>query len=218
MEAETVYSADPLSVALRWEAEGAKRLHVVDLDGAVQGRAANRDLIRRILEAVRIPIQVGGGIRRMDILSEYIDAGAFGVVLGTSVVMDRSFAEEACRRYPGRLLAGVDLREGKVAVQGWTAAVERPWQGLLAEVASLGFAAVILTDIRKDGMLQGPNISLLEQVVAETPLPVIASGGVGSREDIGRLAQIPELLGTIVGKALYSGDLTLQDALSAAGG
>ncbi|HET6369565.1 MAG TPA: 1-(5-phosphoribosyl)-5-[(5-phosphoribosylamino)methylideneamino]imidazole-4-carboxamide isomerase [Nitrospiria bacterium] len=216
MAQETVYSEDPASVALRWEKEGAQRLHLVDLDGAVQGVPSNLGAIESILSRVKVPVQVGGGIRELKTIENYFSAGAAGIILGTSVVMDRSLAESACRVYPGKMIAGIDVREGKVAVRGWTTLVEEPLSDLLQRVGDLGFSAVILTDIGKDGMLQGPNLSFFQEIVPVSPLPVIASGGVTTLEDVRRLSRIAGLHGAIVGKALYAGTLALQEALKTA--
>jgi phosphoribosylformimino-5-aminoimidazole carboxamide ribotide isomerase len=218
MAEETVYSEDPSSVALRWEKEGAERLHLVDLDGAIRGIPANFVPIEAILARVKMPIQVGGGIRDLKTIDAYFSAGAAGIILGTSVVLDRSFAEAACRAYPGKMIAGIDARGGKAAVRGWTTLVEEPLFDLLRRVGDLGFSSVVLTDIGKDGMLQGPNLPFFQEIVPASPIPVIASGGVTTVEDVRRLSRIPGLHGAIVGKALYAGTLSLQEALKAAKG
>jgi phosphoribosylformimino-5-aminoimidazole carboxamide ribotide isomerase len=211
---ETVYGEDPLEIALRWEREGAGRLHVVDLDGAVEGKSVNAPSIRRILSGVTIPVQVGGGIRSMESVEGYFEAGACGIILGTSVVLDRSFADEACRKFPGKMIGGIDTREGRIAVRGWTALVEEPLEGVLKKMAEVGFASVVLTDIGRDGMLQGPNLSFYREIAPKSPLPVIASGGVTRLEDLRGLAGIPKIHGVIVGKALYAGTLSLPEAMA----
>ena len=213
MDQATVYAQDPVSAAHRWVEEGASRIHLVDLDGAVAGAPGNLAAIKSILSRVKVPAQVGGGIRKMETLKEYIEAGAAAVVLGTSVILDRSFAEEACDAYPGKIIAGIDVREGKVAIRGWTALLEEPLFALVERVGELGFSAVVLTDIGRDGMLEGPNLDLLQDILPKSPVPVIASGGVTSLEDVRRLSEMQGLFGAIVGKALYAGTLSLREAL-----
>ena len=218
MDQETIYAQDPVSAALRWIEEGASRLHLVDLDGAVSGVPTNLAPVKAILSRAKVAVQVGGGVRNMETLKAYMDAGATAVVLGTSVLLDRSFVEEACGAYPGRIIAGIDVRGGKVAIRGWTALVEEPLFGLLEKMGELGFSAVVLTDIGRDGMLQGPNLELLRDILPKSPVPLIASGGVSSLEDVRRLSQIRGLFGAIVGKALYAGTLSLREAIDLLGG
>jgi len=214
MDQETVYGDDPVSMALRWVEEGAKRLHIVDLDGALTGSASNVEIIERILSQVKIPAQVGGGIRERATLDRYAEAGASGMILGTAVLLNRPFVEEACKAYPGKMIAGVDVRDGKVAVRGWTDLVEEPLGSLLRNVGDLGFSSVVVTDIGRDGMLQGPNLELLRELRAISPLPLIASGGVTTLEDIRQLSRISGLFGAIIGKALYAGMLSFSQALA----
>ncbi|MGH7256409.1 MAG: 1-(5-phosphoribosyl)-5-[(5-phosphoribosylamino)methylideneamino]imidazole-4-carboxamide isomerase [Nitrospirales bacterium] len=216
-QAETVYSEDPVTTARQWEQRGARRLHVVDLNGAVDGQPRNLPQIRAIVQAVGIPVQVGGGIRTRDTLRGYCDLGAVRVVLGTVALTDRAFLETACRKYPGRILLGLDARDGRVAVKGWRNLSETTAVDLLHALASLPLAGVIYTDIARDGMLAGPNLVALADIVASSPFPVIASGGITRLEDLQRIRALGSRVeGAIVGKALYDGQLDLAAAIAAA--
>ena len=216
MQEETVYAKDPADVARRWQDEGAQLLHVVDLDGAVEGSPRNRKAIEAILKAVSIPVQVGGGIRTMKTVSAYLSSGAERVVLGTAVVHDRAMLEKACGRFPGRVLVGVDVQGGKVAVKGWTEVADRDAADFVGCLAGLAVYAVIYTDIARDGMLEGPNLEGLRRMAATCPVPVIASGGITRTEDLRQLHVLgPKVIGAIVGKALYEGVLDLRSAMAA---
>ncbi|MHC4915276.1 MAG: 1-(5-phosphoribosyl)-5-[(5-phosphoribosylamino)methylideneamino]imidazole-4-carboxamide isomerase [Planctomycetota bacterium] len=212
---ETVYEADPLEAALRWQAAGARRLHVVDLDGAFGGEPVNFDAVARIMDAVDMCVEVGGGIRDAELAGRYLDAGAGWVIFGTRAAEDPSAFAAAAERFPGQVILGLDCRDGKVRTSGWTSQVEKTAAGLLGELSGAPLAAVIFTDTRRDGMLEGPNFDSLEEVAAESPWPVIASGGVTTLEQVKRLAGM-KLAGAIVGQALYKGRLDLAEALRAA--
>jgi phosphoribosylformimino-5-aminoimidazole carboxamide ribotide isomerase len=217
LQAETVYSEDPPAMALQWEKMGAKLLHLVDLNGAVEGQPKNGAGIEAIAKSVSIPVQVGGGIRDLDTVRRYLDGGVSRVVLGTAVLNDRSLLDKACSRYPKRILAGIDARNGKVAVRGWTSQSDTLAADLLKSLGDYALGAVIYTDISRDGMLGGPNIAALRDVVERSLVPVIASGGVTSLEDIRAIRSLgPRVEGAIVGKALYDGKLDLAAALLAA--
>ena len=210
MQEETVYSQDPAEVARRWEDEGAQLLHVVDLNGAVEGTPRNRKAIEAILNAVSIPVQVGGGIRTMETV------GVERVVLGTAVVRDREVLEEACSRFPGRVLVGVDAQGGKVAVKGWTEVADQDAADFVGRLMGLAVYAVVYTDIARDGMLEGPNLEGLRRIAAACPAPLIASGGITRTEDLRQLRALgPKVIGAIVGKALYEGVLDLRSAMAA---
>ena len=216
MQEETVYSQDPAEVARRWEDEGAQLLHVVDLNGAVEGTPRNRKAIETILKAVSIPVQVGGGIRTMETVSAYLSSGVERVVLGTAVVRDREVLEEACSRFPGRVLVGVDAQGGKVAVKGWTEVADQDAADFVGRLMGLAVYAVIYTDIARDGMLEGPNLEGLRRMAAACPVPLIASGGITRTEDLRQLRALgPKVIGAIVGKALYEGVLDLRSAMAA---
>jgi phosphoribosylformimino-5-aminoimidazole carboxamide ribotide isomerase len=217
MEDETVYSTDPAEVARRWESDGASLLHVVDLDGAVQGAPRNRNAVISILKAVTIPVQVGGGIRDLAIMEGYLSAGAARVVVGTAVYGDSGLLEQACRRFPGRLIVGVDAKGGKLAARGWTDVLDQDAADFVSRLKGYSLHAVIYTDIARDGMLTGPNLEGLSRIVEVCPVPLIASGGISSLEDIRRVRSLgSKIIGMIVGKALYEGLIDLRAAMAAA--
>jgi phosphoribosylformimino-5-aminoimidazole carboxamide ribotide isomerase len=219
MRQETIYSEDPAAVALQWEQLGAPLLHVVDLNGAIEGRPANLAQIEAILNAVSVPIQVGGGVRTLDTVRTYLGCGAKRVVMGTAVLQDRSVLEGACELFPERILVGIDAKNGKVAVKGWTAVSDTSARDLVKTLAGLNLAGVIYTDISRDGMLEGPDLSSLKAFVKDSPVPVIASGGITRIEDIRAIQALdPRIEGVIVGKALYDGKLDLKAALAAVAG
>lgn len=214
----TVYGDDPVEVALGWEAAGAGWLHVVDLDGATAGEPRNAPAVRRILGAVRVPVQVSGGVRSVAAAETWLDAGARRVVAGTRA-LDPAFLAEAVPRLGDALVAAVDAREGRVRVSGWTRASDLSPVEAARRLAEAGVARLLFTDIGRDGTLAGPNVTATAEVLEAAGVPVIASGGVGSEEDVRALAALAPrgLEGVVVGKALYSGALTLDRALAAAG-
>lgn len=216
MAAETVYSTDIPSMARRWEEAGAGVIHLVDLNGAVEGEPKNLADIEAVRQAVRVEVQVGGGIRNLSTVRRYLDAGISRVVLGTAALTDRTFLDEACREYPRRILLGLDARDGKVAVKGWTSVSETAATDLLKELAGYPIGAVIYTDIARDGMLSGPNLVALKEIVAYSPFPVIASGGISRIDDLKAVRSVgPQVVGTIVGKALYDGKIDYRAAIAA---
>ncbi len=218
MAAETVYSEDVPSVARKWQQAGASVIHVVDLNGAVDGEPRNLPQIEAVMKTVSVKIQVGGGIRNMDSVRRYLQAGVSRVVLGTAALTDRAFLKQACKEFPRRILIGLDARDGKVAVKGWTAVSETKAIDLLKELSGYEIGAVIYTDISRDGMLSGPNLPALKEVVAFSSFPVIASGGITRVEDLRAVQAIgPRIEGAIVGKALYDGKLDLAAAVRALG-
>ncbi len=216
MSEETVYSEDPAAMALRWEGLGARLLHVVDLNGAIEGQPRNLPQIEAILKAVSIPIQVGGGIRRLETVRMYFSRGVKRVVMGTAVLEDRTVLEQACKEFPGRILIGIDAKNGLVAVKGWTSVSNTTVRELVETLKGLPLAGVIYTDIARDGMLEGPNLSSLKVIVDTSPVPVIASGGITRIEDIRAIKALgARIEGAIVGKALYDGKLDLKQAIAA---
>lgn len=213
LAAETVYSDDPAAMAKSWEDQGASWLHVVDLNGAVDGRPVNLAAIESIRRAVTMKLQVGGGIRTIETVRQFLNAGVSRVVLGTAALTDRAFLEAACREFPARIVVGVDARNGKVAVKGWTAVSDVSATALVEGFAGLHLAAVVYTDIARDGMLSGPNMEALREILAHAPCPVIASGGVTRVEDLVAIKSLGSRVeGAIVGKALYDGKLRYADA------
>ena len=215
MDAESVYSDDPVKMAEHWVSLGAERLHVVDLNGAVDGHPVHRDLIGRIIHAVPVPVEVGGGIRELSAAEDYLALGAAWVILGTKALRTPSFVEKACRRFPGKVILGIDARGGSVAVQGWKEEVSVDAIELAGRFKKAGLAAIIFTDIEKDGMGTGVNLERTRALAKAATIPVIASGGVSDLEDIGRLRDLePDgVVGVVTGRALYTGQLDLVSAI-----
>jgi len=211
-ERETVFSGDPASMALRWESEGAGRLHIVDLDGAAAGGPRNLDAIEKIVAAATIQVQVGGGIRSVETIERLFGLGVERAILGTAAVEDTDFVECACRRFGERIVVGVDARDGKVATRGWLEQSSASAGDLAARMVALGARRFIYTDIGRDGTLSGPNFEAVAEFVAGVSAPVIAAGGIGSVEDLVRLAGLG-VEGAIVGRAIYTGDVKLREAL-----
>lgn len=220
-DAVTTYAEDPLVIAHRWQEAGGKWLHIVDLDGAKDGKASelNRAALRRILKEVPLPVQFGGGVRSVEIVRELLEMGVTRTVLGTAVVRNPALAEEVFSLFGERVAVGVDARNGVVAVQGWQEESGERATDFVQRMAGLGAKRFIFTDIAKDGMLQGINAEALEAVARAVPeIPIIASGGVTSMEDIERLLRLkrealPNLDGAIIGKALYTGNLDLAEVM-----
>jgi phosphoribosylformimino-5-aminoimidazole carboxamide ribotide isomerase len=213
---ETVFAEDPVAVALDWQRQGAPRLHLVDLDGAAQGRPANLDTIQAILSQLTIPVQVGGGVRDAATADTLLAAGADRVVLGTVAVEDPSLVEQLCQRHGSqRVVVAIDAREGQVATRGWRETTSVGVLALAQEMAALGVRRLLYTDISRDGTLTGPNIAANAALVRQTGLAVLASGGVASLEHIRRLAEAG-VEGVVLGQALYTGAIGLADALAVA--
>lgn len=213
---ESTDYGDPLEAARTWKAQGTAWLHVVDLDGAFSGNAQNLSVIAEVVKATGLSVQLGGGIRTMEDIAHRLDnLGIARVVLGTVALDNPALVREACGRYPGRIACGIDAREGKVAVRGWTRQSDRSALDLALEMRDAGVETLIYTDIARDGMLNGPNISATAGLVEQTGMQVIGSGGVGSLSDIVALREAG-CAGAIVGKALYSGQFTLEEAMEVA--
>jgi len=214
---ETVFSDDPVSMALRWQSEGAARLHLVDLDGAAAGEPGNLDTIEAIVAAVEIPVQVGGGIRSIETIVRLIDLGVGRAILGTVAIEDPDLVEQACRRFGQQIVIGVDARDGMVATRGWLEQSNAAAGELAAAMAARGAARFIHTDIGRDGTLAGPNFAAVSEFLSHTSVPVIAAGGIGSVEHLAKLAGLG-VEGAIVGRAIYTGDVKLEEALRTIGG
>ncbi len=212
-EAVTVYSRDAAGTARKWEAMGAKVLHVVDLDGAFTGSQQNLSKIMDIRKNVKMIIEVGGGIRDIVTVDRLISAGINRVIIGTSAIEDPAFLIEACRKFPGKIYIGIDAKDGKVAVKGWEEVSTIGAIELAKRVETVGVGGIIYTDIARDGMLTGPNIPAQEEMARTVKIPVIASGGIANIEDIKNLLKIPNLWGAITGKAIYAGSLDLKEAI-----
>ncbi|MDD4237338.1 MAG: 1-(5-phosphoribosyl)-5-[(5-phosphoribosylamino)methylideneamino]imidazole-4-carboxamide isomerase [Desulfotomaculaceae bacterium] len=220
LDKETVYSDEPAAMAALWQLQGARMLHVVDLDGAFAGAPKNLDVLKEILAAVEIPVQVGGGIRSMETIESLLGLGVARVILGTVAILNPELVAEACSRYGEAVLVGIDGRNGQVAIEGWGLTAEKGTVELALEMKNLGVKRVVFTDIRRDGRLQGPNLEATGQLAKKTGLKVVASGGVATLDDL-RAIRDMEHLGVdaaIMGKALYSGAIDLRRALAVAAG
>lgn len=213
----TEYSEDPLEVARRWEQGGAKRIHVVDLDGARTGQAVNQEMILRIAAAVKVPIEVGGGIRSIDQVQTYLTNGVDRVIFGTVAFSQPDLLESAASIYPGQVWVGIDGKKGRVAVEGWIRETDLDVYELAELSEQKGAGGVIFTDIARDGALVGPNLESLQEMSTRTRLPLIASGGISTLEDLRALRglDLPRIEGCIIGKALYAGAFTLPEAIEA---
>jgi phosphoribosylformimino-5-aminoimidazole carboxamide ribotide isomerase len=214
-DAETVFSDDPVAMARRWQDSRARRLHVVDLDGAFAGRPSQTELVRAMIAAVGIPVQVGGGLREIAHVETVLEAGARWAIVGTRAALDPAFLGQVCERFGEQVIVGIDASDGRVAVDGWTRVLDLDAIALARDAAAAGAAAIIYTDIARDGTQNGPNLWSTEAVAKAAGIDVFASGGVGSLDDIRQLATVPDLAGVIVGRALYSGAVDLGAALAA---
>lgn len=216
MDRDTVFCDNPASQALEWQRQGAEMLHIVDLDGAFAGEPKNRNVIEAIVKAIDIPTQLGGGIRDIQTIDAYLALGIGRVILGTAAQRNPALVEEACRLHPGRIVVGIDAKDGMVAVQGWAEVTGIKAIDLARKFEGLGVAAIIYTDISRDGMMQGPNIQATRKLAESISIPVIASGGVSSLEDIQKLLDIESagVTGVITGKAVYTGAISLAEAVA----
>lgn len=212
---ETVFADDPLEMALRWQSIGATRLHIVDLDGAATGDVGNLDVIQRLVSSVVVPIEVGGGIRTMETMQKYIGIGVDRVILGTSAVSRPEIVQEACRRFGQAVVVSIDAKGGFAATHGWQKTTELPVVSFALSMVDLGVRRFVYTDIGRDGTLTEPNFASLFELTDTTKFPVIASGGVSSVLHIKLLKKLG-VEGVIIGRALYTGDINLAQALSAA--
>jgi phosphoribosylformimino-5-aminoimidazole carboxamide ribotide isomerase len=212
---ETVFGDDPAAMARRWVDQGATYLHLVDLDGARAGRPVNGAGVRAVIEAAGVPCQLGGGLRTEEHLSEVLAWGVQRIILGTRALQDPAWFEAVCRRFPERIVLGIDARAGRVAVQGWQEVSERSALDLARQCAAWPLAAIIYTDINRDGMLKGPNIEATADLAAAVGVPVIASGGITTLDDVARLARAG-LTACVIGRALYEGRLDLAAAIALA--
>ena len=213
---ETVFGDDPAAMAAKWESEGASRIHLVDLDGAKEGRPVNVEAVKAILGRVKAPCQLGGGVRDEATIAAWLDAGLDRVIVGTRALQDPPWFRSMVEKYPGRLTLGLDARDGRVATGGWLDVSEVDATTLALQFDDLPLASVIYTDIARDGMLEGPNLETTEALARALKTPVTASGGVGGLEDLARLATLP-VEAVIVGRALYEGRFRLSEARERAG-
>jgi phosphoribosylformimino-5-aminoimidazole carboxamide ribotide isomerase len=220
METATVFSDDPVAMAKHWAAEGARRLHIVDLNGAIAGKPKNEKVIRDIVAAVgEVPVQLGGGIRDLDTIESYLDAGVTYIVIGTAAVKNPGFLSDACYAFPGHVIAGLDAKEGKLAVEGWSKMTGHDVVDLAKKFEEYGIEALVYTDIGRDGMMTGINIDATFRLAQALKTPIIAAGGLNSIKDVQTVCAklVPEgIIGAIAGRALYEGKLDLKKAQAAA--
>lgn len=215
MSDETVFSEFPEEMAIRWYEQGAERLHMVDLDGAVRGRPVNRETIKKIVDSVPVPVQLGGGIRDMQTLDAYFELGLSYIILGTVVTKDPQFVRRAAKKYPGKIILGIDAKNDRVAVEGWTEETDSTAVELAKEYEGDGIAAVVYTDIIRDGMRSGPNVEATRHMARNVRIPVIASGGISGAADVEKIVPLSKdgVIGMITGRALYDGSLDLAEAI-----
>lgn len=216
MDRDTVYSSSPAAQALDWETRGAELLHIVDLDGAFAGAPRNKAAIEAIVAVLKIPTQLGGGIRDLATVESYLSLGIGRVIIGTAAHRNPELVKEACKRFPGRIVVGIDAKNGMVAVQGWAEVTGVTATELAKKFEGFGVSAIVYTDISRDGMLQGPNIEATRALAESINIPVIASGGLSSLRDIENLMAVESagISGAITGKAIYSGAIDLAEAIA----
>jgi phosphoribosylformimino-5-aminoimidazole carboxamide ribotide isomerase len=214
-----VFSDDPVAMAKSWVGQGAEKLHLVDLDGAKQGRVVNGEVIAAITRQVEVPIQMGGGIRSQESVAQILDLGIRQVILGTAALKQPELVTRLCQEFPGQIIIGIDARNGLVATDGWLETSETPATGLGQWAAQVGAAAIVYTDIHRDGTMAGPNLDALREMASQVEIPVIASGGISSITNLLSLLALEPVgvVGAIVGKALYTGHIDLRAANQAVG-
>ena len=217
-DAETVFADDPAEMALKWAGLGAEFLHLVDLDGALAGEGKNVPVIERILQSVSIPVQLGGGIRNLETIEKLLSLGVNRLILGSAAVKNPQLVEEACKKYPGHIAVGIDAKNGDVAIEGWGKGSGVAATELAKQMAAYGVETIIYTDISRDGMLSGVNVEATAALARACGVPIIASGGVASLEDIRRVKAVESdgVQGCIIGKAIYTGAVDLKAALALA--
>ncbi|WP_259781848.1 1-(5-phosphoribosyl)-5-[(5-phosphoribosylamino)methylideneamino]imidazole-4-carboxamide isomerase [Aestuariispira ectoiniformans] len=214
MDKATVFGSDPGAQAKKFEDAGAEWLHVVDLNGAFEGKPVNAEAVESILKSVSMPVQLGGGIRSVAQVADWLERGLSRVILGTVAVKDPQVVREACKAFPGQVAVGIDARDGFVAVEGWAEATETSAVDLAKQFEDAGVAAIIYTDINRDGAMQGPNVDSTRALAEAVSIPIIASGGVSSLKDLEELKATGVIAGAISGRALYDGEIDLGEALS----
>lgn len=212
---ETVFGNNPAQMAKRWAEEGAPWLHLVDLDGAKEGQPVNGQSIQSIVDAIDIPCELGGGIRTEGHIEEVLSWGVHRVILGTKAIQSPEWCQQICEQFPNKIVIGIDARDGQVATEGWLKGSGKSALELARECAQWPLAAIVYTDISRDGMMEGPNFNALDELIQQVPVPIIASGGVTTLEDVRALAQ-RKVEGCIIGRALYEGQIRLSDALKIA--
>lgn len=218
MDAETIYSENPLEVARKWEEDGAQLIHLVDLDGAIAGTPKNQEVIEKIVQSIKTPVEIGGGVRDLKVIKGYLSMkGVQRVIIGTIAQENPQLVESACKIFPGNIAVGIDTIDGIVATRGWVKVTQEKAVDLAKRLEGLGVSCVIYTDISRDGMLTGPNVKAAKEMARAINIPVIASGGMSSVKDIESFKGV-KLEGIIIGKALYTGAIDLQEAIEVAEG
>jgi len=219
MDAETIFADDPAVMAQKWDKAGAEIIHIIDLDGAVMKRPRNLAVIKKIVASVAARIQIGGGIRTRETIKMYLDSGVDRVIIGTETIRNPALVDDACGEFPDRIVVGIDARKGMVAIEGWTEDTQTRAVDLARRFENSGVAAINFTDIHRDGMQTGPNIEETRKMAESVSIPIIASGGVATLDDIKKLMPLESVgvSGVITGKALYSGSLDLKEAIACAG-
>lgn len=212
---ETVFSSNPAEVAKKWESAGADWIHVVDLDGAFSGNPKNFEVIESIINSVSCSVQVGGGIRGLETVSRYIDVGVERVIIGTSAFNGSGFLQEACGNYPQKIAVGIDTKDEKIAVKGWTEVVDESVDEVITNLKSVGVSLIIHTNVDKDGTMEGIDIEPVRNFIISSPIPTVASGGIATDGDLEKLAPLVELglYGVILGKSIYTGSIDLKKAI-----
>lgn len=212
---ETVFSEHPGEIARRWEECGAEWIHVVDLDGAFTGEPRNMDIIKDIAARVSCPVQAGGGIRNINTVREYFGLGVKRVILGTAAFSDDDFLRQACGEFPGGIAVGIDTKKGKIAVKGWTEVIEADTEEVLRKLDQAGVSVILNTNVDRDGTMEGINIDAAREFIGSSPLPVIASGGIATTDDLDKLKTLEHigLYGVILGKSIYTGAINLKEAI-----
>ena len=215
MNRETIFSDHPEEMALQWEGKGAERLHLVDLDGAVHGRPINKSVIKKVVDRVSIPVQLGGGIRELDTIEECINMGIDQIIIGTAAYKDPKLVSVACKRYPGRVILAIDSRDNHVSVEGWTERTSITSIDLAKRFEDMGVAAIIYTDIDRDGMKRGLDIDAIRRFASNINVPIIAAGGISLLGDIEDIVELEGdgVSGIIIGRALYDGSIKLEQAI-----
>jgi len=218
MDAETVFSDDPAAMAHKWDVSGVEIIHVIDLDGAIKKRPKNAEVIRDIIATVNAHVQVGGGIRNLKTIETYLQLGVYRIIIGTEAIRNPQLVKDACRLFPGHIVVGIDARNGLVAIEGWTETTRTRAVDLAMQFEDQGVTAINFTDIHRDGMQTGPNIEETRKLAETISIPVVASGGVSTLQDIRNLLPLEPLgvMGVITGKALYAESLNLAEAISVA--
>ncbi|HAG51561.1 MAG: 1-(5-phosphoribosyl)-5-[(5-phosphoribosylamino)methylideneamino]imidazole-4-carboxamide isomerase [Deltaproteobacteria bacterium GWC2_42_51] len=216
MDAETVYSENPVEISKKWEEAGAKLIHIVDLDGAIKGIPKNQDTIKKIIQSIKTPVEIGGGIRDLETIKNYLGSqGVKRVIIGTVAQENPQIVEKACKMFPEGIAVGIDAKDGMVATRGWVKVTSEKATDLAKRLESLGITCIIYTDIARDGMLTGPNVKATKEMAHAVNIPVIASGGMSSVKDIEGFKGL-KLEGIIIGKALYTGAINLREAIEVA--